>query len=481
MSTRVNLYISHQFHITWETAKKEFEKLNKSEITDDMQLIEIARIEKIVVFIDSYLKVIEPDLNNNNINQNLNNMNSYSNSFQNAIVNYSSSRNSTYLSNANTNLDNIIGQLRTLNIGLPKFSGRSISSMLKKYNDTLDKALKEIDLDTVKTNSKEIKEYKEQLFTDYKDIESINAEIYSTHNSIKEKDSEINEFYNTTFNSSEYNNTTKELISNAKDDVIEIQKKVKDELQELSEKIESFEEYYKKIFGELNEEGLRVGGLKKEIDSQKIELNKFEKEQEQKHKDILEKKLEEIKQYETDTQQHTKNLHKQIESHLPGATSAGLAKAYQKEREKFIEPIRNWNIIFITSLIIMFLTSFYTLGEVNTVDDMAKQIFHSIPLLAPLIWLAIYSSKRRSENQRLEQEYAHKEALASSYSSYKMQIEALKEDDHILLKKLLESSIETVSKNASESLDKKHGDGMPTTEIINKIVDVTTKAIKVKE
>ncbi len=87
-----------------------------------------------------------------------------------------------------------------------------------------------------------------------------------------------------------------------------------------------------------------------------------------------------------------------------------------------------------------------------------NNLLFKLPLYVPLVWLALYASKRRSENQRLEQEYAHKEALAKSYSSYKQQIKELKQEDQLLLIKLLDSAIAAMANNASDVLDKKHGD-----------------------
>ena len=102
-------------------------------------------------------------------------------------------------------------------------------------------------------------------------------------------------------------------------------------------------------------------------------------------------------------------------------------------------------------------------------------LLQKLPLYAPVIWFAIYASKRRSESQRLEQEYAHKEALSSSYGGFKQQIEELEEEDQKLLKKLLDSSIETISNNASKSLDKKHGDGMPIQNLMTTLLNEIKK------
>ena len=108
-------------------------------------------------------------------------------------------------------------------------------------------------------------------------------------------------------------------------------------------------------------------------------------------------------------------------------------------------------------------------------ESTLNSLLFKLPLYAPLVWLAIYASKRRSENQRLQQEYAHKEALAKSYVSYKMQIDELKQEDKKLLEKLLDSSIDTVAHNASESLDKKHGDSTPIQETIKMFVEQVVK------
>ena len=55
---------------------------------------------------------------------------------------------------------------------------------------------------------------------------------------------------------------------------------------------------------------------------------------------------------------------------------------------------------------------------------------------------------------RLEQEYAHKVAVASSYASYKEQISNLNETNPELLKELMASTINIISKNPSDFLDK---------------------------
>ena len=114
-----------------------------------------------------------------------------------------------------------------------------------------------------------------------------------------------------------------------------------------------------------------------------------------------------------------------------------------------------------------------TLKNLSSIEEIAKSILHSLPITLPLIWVAVYASKRRSENQRLEQEYAHKEALARSYISYKKQISELGKEDNVLLEKLILEAINAISYNASKTLDKKHGDGTILNEITQSIKNLS--------
>ena len=117
--------------------------------------------------------------------------------------------------------------------------------------------------------------------------------------------------------------------------------------------------------------------------------------------------------------------------------------------------------------------SFMTLKNLSSIEEIVKSILHSLPITLPLIWVAVYASKRRSENQRLEQEYAHKEALARSYISYKKQIGELGKEDSELLEKLILEAINAISYNASKTLDKKHGDGTILNEITQSIKNLS--------
>ena len=496
MSRWTTPYESHTIHSSLENVQDKIESIEISNISDKSILIEIARLKKVIEYIDKYLKLIDPDINITSLVSNLNTLNQYIANTQGEINNFISGNNITYLHRANNNIDNGLSTLKAFHTLLPKVSGQGIYSMLKKYNETLEDAFSEIDLDSTLNASKNIRNLQKELIDGTEEQESIKSRIDFVVKDTEEKYDKLLEFYNNSLNDIDYDNTTKELIEKAKERIDKDTKEAHDKIIEVSTKVDNLDKFYVKIFGTLNDDNERVEGLKDELEKRLKTLNNFEEEQERiyketlkqrlkelseyeieqqkNHEEILEQKLREITNYEREQQIHNKNLFEQIESLLPHATSAGLAKAYEVEREKFKLPIIIWNSVFIGSLIIMFLTSYFSLENIQGIEDIGKHFFKTLPIIAPLIWLAIFASSRRSENQRLEQEYAHKEALAKSYSSYKKQIDGLKEEDQSLVIKLLDNAIETISKNASETLDKKHGDGTP----LQSIVKTFTEEIK---
>ena len=109
--------------------------------------------------------------------------------------------------------------------------------------------------------------------------------------------------------------------------------------------------------------------------------------------------------------------------------------------------------------------------EIGNTINILHNTFANYSFYIPIIWLAIFASKRRSENERLRREYEHKETLARTYIGYKTQIQNLNETDEALMKKLLDSSIDTIAYNASKSLDKKHDESTPIIELIKKTLD----------
>jgi len=477
MSNRVTAFETHAFHASWESLKAEMKNMDISTITDKAMLEEFGRLEKVIEYIGKYIKLIDPDINVTNIVAQLNNFKSYTDSTISHLRNFNNQKHMQHLNQANAYIDHCLSTIQPMQTILPKVSGQGIHSMLKKYNDTLAEGLDQINLEKTIEYSEKIALFKKELIDGIGEEESIETQIDNMFHDTKVHHEEVVEFYNKIFISDEHSLSIEESVSSAADNIYKHVKETEENITELSNKIKKLSEFYVEIYGELAENGERSGGLKLELEKRIKTLDDFEKEQQKVHKETLKKKLNEITNYEKDVQLHNKNLFEQIKSLLPSATSAGLATAYNEERAKFKKPIFWWNIVFITSLVIISIVSFLTLKDLQTVEDFGKSILHSLPISGPLIWLAIYASKRRSENQRLEQEYAHKEALAKSYSGYKQQIEGLNQYNQELLMQLLNTAITAMSYNASDTLDKKHGDGTPVQEIAKSFMSELQKVI----
>ncbi len=231
-------------------------------------------------------------------------------------------------------------------------------------------------------------------------------------------------------------------------------------IQELNEKIEEstnkqdeLNKYYIRIFGSLNERTrTREGGLKQEIEMRREGLDTYKKEQE----DVI------------------KTLKKKIHRLMSSAVSVGLAKSFADEKKKFKEEVEKHSKYFtwcIASLVLLGVGKFlYDVFwnktiDVFTISNVLVSFLSTLPLFAPLLWLAYSFAKRRNAYAMLYQEYMHKEAFANSYSSYKQQIEDLQDNDTTLLNELLEKAIRIIARNPTHVLTKKHSSDLPIEEI----------------
>ena len=138
------------------------------------------------------------------------------------------------------------------------------------------------------------------------------------------------------------------------------------------------------------------------------------------------------------------------------------------------------SMVVLSLLVNVVSIGFWSIEFVHLTDwpSVVRLLTHKLPFYIPLVWLAYFSSKRRSEFQRLQQEYAHKEALAKSYDSYRRQIDELGSEGDELRRDLLAKSVDAIAFNASSSLDGKHGDKIPLQEAVEQAVAVAMKIAK---
>ena len=457
----------------WNDIEEKVKNLSVKDMsTDDRD--EIARLKKVVTHFSVMITGIDPDFVPVKV---INNIVTPFTSIQNDLRNYNNTNNIEYIKRINNEyIDTLLRDLMPYIFYKGK-AGTALQKAISIYSETIQFHAKEY-LDDIKKDAEianntlenmnvifknlqqkeeRFNEFDERLFSDDKD--GLKNKFESLFDEAKSQLKEINELYSEIFEEDGIGQQIKENLDGSKSEY----QKIVSLKDESSETLGELEDFYMKIFGEENEDGELSGGLKQELETRKNQLDKFKKEQEERYQE----------------------LNSQIESLLPSATSAGLSSAYNEMRMKFSASANLYNWIFYGSLGLLLGSVFLShwlinielfnptksVVEYNSIWEnlllLIKSLIFRLSFIIPALWLVIFASKRRSEAQRLEQEYAHKEALAKSYESYKTQIEKLqKEEQNKLLPILMENMIKAIALNPAETLDKNHKGETPLDELL---------------
>lgn len=459
---------------------------------------EIAHLKKVFKYIYEMLKSLDPDFipirTIDATKTSLLNIDSYLNGYStSSYIDYVRSINEDYL-------DTLLRDLMPFFFYKGKIA-ESLEKALNEYSTTISEHASSY-LNEVKKASITAQESlenieniasdatnKQELFTKYStDIfgkEGLKNKISELVINFEKKSQDINKLHQNIFDENDgIEVKVNEYLSNGKEQNDNLNNLTKNSEKILGE----IKAFHKDVFGEEDEYGILKGGLKNELLERKSELDEF--------------KTEQQKRYD--------ELNSQIESLLPGATSAGLSSAYSEMHGKFSTEVRDYGRYFYASIAILlsiivlvnipsiwnhiislfqdeypkgiFINSFkvaiphgsFTLdGQEVSLENRAITILDSfiykLPFILPAIWLVLFVSRRRNEAQRLAQEYAHKEVLAKSYESYKQQIEKLSEEEqNKLLPILMENMLKAIALNPAETLDKNHKEPTPMEEVIKK-------------
>jgi predicted nucleic acid-binding Zn-ribbon protein len=231
-----------------------------------------------------------------------------------------------------------------------------------------------------------------------------------------------------------------------------------------------------------------VSSLEDKVEEYREKFNSFDRQLENRNNDFEQGKEKQEKLFANfeAKRQAADSLLEQIEGLLPGATSAGLATAYNNRRVKAENSAKLYSGTFFIGIVVLAVSAAATVTQtlslwpfawefirVESAKEYLDKILFKLPLVIPVLWATLTVSKRRSEMQRLAEEYAHKEALAQSYEGFKQQIVELGKDDDALLRSLLEVVLTAISINAAKTLEGKHGEKMPVQEVIEETLKMS--------
>ena len=185
----------------------------------------------------------------------------------------------------------------------------------------------------------------------------------------------------------------------------------------------------------------------------------------------VERSLEKKKQDLNDLTDSCHALEREIEGLLPGATSAGLASAFEERKRSFSGTIRVWGTVFVLSMIALFAIAYIdpiTLQKTAVNEGTLLSFFLArTPFVIPIVWLAVYAGRRHNQALRLEEDYAHKEALSKSFEGYKAQlleIEAESDEKDATLD-LIQRTLEALSLQPGRIYNGGHEDITPATAV----------------
>ncbi len=154
-----------------------------------------------------------------------------------------------------------------------------------------------------------------------------------------------------------------------------------------------------------------------------------------------------------------KILLKTIEGLLPGAASAGLAHGFAERRETFLQPRRNWEKVFVGSLIgiaVLAIGNWLMFHEATHVwSDTLLMWLARLPMAAPLILLAYHAAHEAALGKRLEEAYGYKVAMASSFMGFHKQLSEVGTDIATnALAKLYDNTLATIADPPGRIYDK---------------------------
>lgn len=165
-----------------------------------------------------------------------------------------------------------------------------------------------------------------------------------------------------------------------------------------------------------------------------------------------------------------------VEDLLEGASTAALASAFNAHKSSYDTDNRKWGLIFNLALFGIMALSLITLfqGIVHKSFEWYEELLFRVPILTGAVWFAIYSSKQRSQNKRLQEEYAYKEDVAKIYYALKKEIENLGDTEvsKNLREEVIKVLVSTVALNPSSTLESAaHNERMPLLDALKGIKD----------
>lgn len=146
-------------------------------------------------------------------------------------------------------------------------------------------------------------------------------------------------------------------------------------------------------------------------------------------------------------------LKMEIESHLPGAASAGLSSSFREGKEENIKS--GWLLFgFIGPLLLLLLFYGYSFVYQDISEITITTIIVKSSLGAPLIWIAWFCQKTIAEQKIIREEYHHKQRIMSLYDGFIKHIQSTEMKEDTQAAKLTKVMLDAIKVNPANNLNK---------------------------
>lgn len=463
------------FKRTWAALLEAVEQLDVDDKTVATTVEELARLRKALTFLDRVIISADLELTPRSV---WSSCDGQAQGCLGQVRAYESSRDASHLTNANENVDNLLTYVRPYMV-VPEQAIDALGAAVHSFSEQVSdyaRAVQErgaaarhdlaaavagaqttlYELEQIRSRAQGIDAY---LFDGIDGNNGADTFVRRTVSEIQAHSSEIQATHDRlTVGPS----STVAEIGTAETQIREMRDRLKALTESADAEHKDLELFYARIFGKPadDDSGRRDGGLKAELDDRLNQLSTFEKEHRTRHDAMFAK----------------------VEALLPGAASAGLASAYKTMKDSFATSVSRYTRAFYGALGLLLVggltvvtdsVSFSPLQiklvQSHDWQEMLRSMLTRVPVIIPLVWIAVFSATRRSQYERLQQEYAHKESLASSYESYKKQLQDLKVNAEELQQALIAKAIDAIAYNASVTLDGKHAEKPPVVQLLEKL------------
>lgn len=474
MSRWIDAAKNNIFQPVWDELLKALDDVAINDSSPSAAIYEFARLRKVLALIDNIIKKTDPEIFPVTIYAKLHPL---AKSCFEQVASYNGNKNAGHLTNANGNADSMFLLVQPYML-VPEQAIEALGTALGAYSDSVTGYIQTVESSAKKAQSSlsiangealaqkkiisdleaKIKGFDDYIFSASEENISTEIRVKNMVNEITNDHRAVSDFYDKLFNGSE---SISHIISGYDRDIKQLRDKLNALTDSAADEHEELKNFYQRIFGR------SVTG---EVEPQKDGL---------KHE--LDVRLEQLKVYEEAHNVRHNAMFERVESLLPGATSAGLATAYKSLKDSFGQRIKNYTTAFYCALVVLLISGIFMIFDFTSSpfkvelvkpsdwQEMLKTLLVRAPVVIPVVWFAVFSATRRSQYERLQQEYAHKEALASSYEGYKKQLQDLKGDAEDLQKELIAKSINAIAYNASTTLDGKHTEKPPVFQMLEKL------------